>query len=53
MTAQASGDWLSAQLADEAPDALVAGGEAVAVHQVLPDRHGVAATRQPVRWSSR
>ncbi len=32
----------SLQLADEAPDALVTG-----VYQVLPDRHGVAATRPP------
>ena len=34
----------SAQLAHEALDALIAAGETVAVHQVLPDRHGVAAT---------
>ena len=33
----------AAQLADEALDALVARREAVAVHQVLPDGHGVAA----------
>ena len=37
----------SAQLADEALDALIAAGEAVVVHQVLPDGHGVAAPRQP------
>jgi hypothetical protein len=36
----------SAKLLDEALDALIAGSEAVAVHQVLPDRHGVATTRQ-------
>ena len=47
MTAQASGDCLPAELADEAPDALIAGGEAVGVHQILPDRHGVAATGEP------
>ena len=38
--------WRSAQLADEALDAVVAAGEAVVVHQVLPDGHGVAAARQ-------
>ena len=38
---------LAAKLADEAPDALVAGGEAAGVHQILPDRHGVAAMGEP------
>ncbi len=37
----------SAQLANEPLDAVVSPGEAVVVHQVLPDGHGVAATRQP------
>src|ERR1700689_5104120 len=37
----------STQLLDEALDALIAGGEAMAVHQVLPDRHRVPATRHP------
>ena len=36
-----------AKFEDEAPDALVAGSEAVGVHQILPNRHGVAATRKP------
>ena len=35
------------QLAHEALDALVAAREAAGVDQVLPDRHGVAATGQP------
>jgi hypothetical protein len=35
-----------AQLTDEALDTLVAAAEAAAVHQVLPDRHSVAATRK-------
>src|SRR6266404_7958523 len=37
---------LTAELGDEAPDALVTGGETVGVHQILPDRHGVATTRE-------
>jgi hypothetical protein len=36
---------IESQLADEALDALVTAGEAAGVHQVLPDRHGIAATR--------
>ena len=35
------------QLAHEALDALVAAREATGVDQVLPDRHGVAAPREP------
>ena len=38
---------------DEAADARVAGGEAVVVDEVLPDRHGVAATRRAPRRSAR
>src|SRR5215472_313207 len=34
-----------AQLVDKALYALVAAGKAAGVYQVLPDRHGVAATR--------
>ena len=35
------------KLGNEALDALVAGGETVGVHQILPDRHGVTATGEP------
>ena len=37
----------AAELADESPDALIAAGEAADVDQILPDRHGVAALREP------
>jgi hypothetical protein len=36
----------SLKLADEASDTLVPGCESAAVHQILPDRHGVPATRE-------
>ena len=36
----------SAELLNEALDALIAGGETVAVDQVLSDRHGIATTRR-------
>jgi hypothetical protein len=36
---------VSLEFPDEAPDTLISGAEAATVHQVLPDRHGVAATR--------
>ena len=37
--------WLrgALQFPDEAPNALIAAGEAAEIHQVLPDAHGVAA----------
>ena len=35
------------QLGNEAPDTLIASGETVGIHQILPDRHGVAATGEP------
>src|SRR5580658_10165562 len=37
----------SAQLLEESFDALIAGREAVAIDQILPDRHRVAAARKP------
>src|ERR1700722_504423 len=35
--------WSSAQLADETLDAFVGTGEAMLVHQLLPDGHGISA----------
>src|SRR5277367_1622211 len=37
----------SAELVYETLDALITGGETLAIHQILPDRHRVAPTRQP------
>jgi len=40
------GAWLrhcGLLFADETLDALIAGGEAVAIHQILPDGFGIAA----------
>src|SRR5262249_55616248 len=46
----------AAQLAHEPLDALIAAGEAVAVHQILEDGHGVAAAGETQfdasRWIS-
>src|SRR2546425_11022500 len=39
--------WAWVKLSDKAPHALVAGGEAASVDQILPDRHGVTTTREP------
>ena len=38
----------AAQFAYEALDAFIGAGEAVPVHHLLPDRHGVAAAREPI-----
>jgi hypothetical protein len=42
-----------ATVGDEAPDALVAGGETAGVHQILPDRHGVWPRESPSSIASR
>src|SRR5450756_2078831 len=39
--------WATDQLAHEALDALIAAGEAAGIDEILPDRHGVAAAREP------
>ena len=53
MTTRASGGACAAQLPDEAPDTRVAGGEAVVVDEVLPDRHRIAADARAPRRSAR
>ena len=41
------GGLVAAQLAHEALDALIAAGETVLGHQILPDGHGIAAAAEP------
>ena len=47
ITARACGTCAGVQLANEALDALIAVRKAVLGDQVLPDGHGIAATREP------
>jgi transposase len=46
MKNKVSGLLMEAGVPYNQQDALVAGGETVGVHQILPDRHGVATTRR-------
>src|SRR5215472_7687720 len=39
--------WVGSEFVDESLHALVAGGEAAGVHQILPDRHSIATPREP------
>jgi len=42
----------STKLADESFDALIAAGEAIDIHQILPDRLGVATLLSPASMAS-
>src|ERR1039458_5637114 len=48
-----AGFWrlVRVKLGDEAPDALVAGGEAAGVHQILPDRKSTRLNSRTLRTS--